>query len=307
MTEIKLLSTIEGFEYRKLSLKKYQRYLFNCDKENVIALGASSGEGKPLGLALAFAIGEDGAPVNQSTDWVLCSIYVKEMHRGQGLGRGLWEALSEELKRRGARHVSFQSVLREIAEKDLTAFFEAAGFQKPKRVAKIFSYSSEKALGSSFVRASKEGILGQGGKFQMVSPKELPAKALEEMKENEGDWYPEFVSPFIGWGHISEDCTVFAIDSMTGKVAAWLTAMDVNDGTYLLYRTFFTREEYRDTAIGLYTFSEAVRRHFALCPEKMALASIPLDNERSMRFNELFFQGTQEHVSYEISTEYFLK
>jgi hypothetical protein len=139
----------------------------------------------------------------------------------------------------------------------------------------------------------------------MVSPKELSEKEIEEIRKNEGNWYPGFVSPFIGWSCISDECSVFALDSLTGKAAAWVTGLNVNNDTYILFRTFFTREEFRDTSIGLYTFSEAVRRYYANCPEKKALASVPVDNEKSMRFNELFFQGAHDHVSREILAEYF--
>lgn len=299
MYETKLLRPDAAFEYRKLTLKKYQSILFTCDKDNIAAAGAASETGEPLGLALAVRL-------NDSDSWTLCSIFVIESARSQGLGMKLWRTLSEELKARGAKRILFQAVLREEPEKALTGFFVKAGFQKPERIAKIFSYSGEGALRSSFVRASREGAIQSDGRFQMVSPKELSREAIEEMQKNEGGWYPRFVSPFIGWDYISSECSVFAVDKETGKTAAWLTAMNVNDDTYILYRTFFTREEYRDTAVGLHIFSEAVRRHYAFCPEKKALASVPMDNERSMRFNELFFRGAHDHVSYEISAEYFL-
>lgn len=299
MCETKLLTPEAGFEYRRLTLKRYQSSLFTCDKENVAAAGASSETGEPLGLALAVRL-------NDSDSWSLCSIFVTEPARSRGLGMKLWKTLSGELKSRGAKRILFQAVLREEPEKALTGFFVKAGFQKPERIAKIFSYSCEGALRSSFVRASREGDIPGDGSFRMVSPKELSGEEIEEMQKNEGGWYPRFVSPFIGWDYISSECSVFAVDKATGKVSAWITAMNVNDDAYILYRTFFTREEYRDTGIGLHIFSEAVRRHYALCPEKKALASVPMDNARSMRFNELFFQGAHDHVSYEISAEYFL-
>lgn len=304
MIEIKVLTPDEGFEYRKLTLNRYQRFLFSCNKDNVIAVGASSGAEEPLGLALACR--PDDSEGFDPGSWYLCSIFVLESARSQGIGKKLWKALVEELKVRSVRKIFFQSVLREGPEKDLTGFLESVGFERPERIAKIFSYSSENAVRSSFVKASREGTFKKDGRFRFVSSKELSKEALEELRKNEGNWYPEFVSPFIGWSCLSNECTVFAVDSVTGKTAAWLTAMDVNNGTYILYRTFFTREEYRGTSIGLFTFSEAVRRHYALCPEKKALASVPVDNKRSMRFNELFFQGTHDHVSYEISAEYSL-
>ena len=311
MTEITLLTPDEVFEYRNLTLKQYQRLLFTCNNGNVIAVGASE-EGKPLGLILVCRRGkadvqnQDGAQEQDSDQWYLCSVFIKEAYRSQGIGRKLWEALIGALASRGAGRISFQSVLREGAEKSLTGFYAAVGFAKSERIAKIFSYSAEKTLESSFVKACREETIKEEGRFRMVSPKEIPEEALCDMRKNEGNWYPAFVSPFIGWNEINHDCTVFAIDRVSGKTAAWITAMDVNNGSYLLYRTFFTREAFRDTSIGLYIFSEAIRRFYAFCPEKKALASIPMDNEKSMRFNELFFQGAHDHISYEISAEYIL-
>jgi GNAT superfamily N-acetyltransferase len=311
MTEITFLTQDEAFEYRNLTLTQYQRVLFTCGNENVIAVGASE-EGKPLGLILACRRGKtdtqnhDPSQGHGLAQWYLCSIFIKEDHRAQGIGKKLWEAFVEALASRGARKISFQSVLREETEKSLVGFFAAVGFEKPKRIAKIFSYSGEKTLESSFVKACSQETIQAEGRFRMVSPKEISEEALCDMRENEGDWYPGFVSPFIGWNQLNHECTVFAIDSVSGKTAAWITALDVNNGAYLLYRTFFTREEFRNTSIGFYIFSEAIRRFYTCCPEKKALASIPMDNEKSMRFNELFFQGAHDHISYEISAEYFL-
>jgi GNAT superfamily N-acetyltransferase len=299
MYEIKMLVPADGIDYLKLTLKQYQNLLFTCDKESVAAVGALSDEGEPLGLALA--IGRD------ENHWLLCSIFVTETARGQGIGKKLWETLAAELSSKGVQKITFQSVLREGPEEALAGFFESAGFQKPERIAKIFSYSGEGALRSPFVKACTEGSFRDGGRFEMVSPKELSEETIAEMQKNEGNWYPEFVSPFIGWDHISAECTVFAVDRASRKAAAWVTALDVNSGAYILFRTFFTREEFKDTTIGFYTFSEAVRKYYAFCPEKKILASIPMDNERSMRFNELFFQGVHDHVSYEVSAEYFLR
>ena len=309
MTEITFLTRDEAFEYRNLTLKQYQRVLFTCGNENVIAVGASE-EGKPLGLILACRRGKTDAQNDHpaqghdSGQWQLCSIFIKEGYRAKGIGKKLWEALVGALESRGACRISFQSVLREGTEKNLSGFFTAVGFEKPERIAKIFSYSAEKTLESSFVKACKEETMKAEGRFRMISPKEISKEALWDLRKNEGNWYPAFVSPFIGWDVMNNECTVFAIDSVSGKMAAWITAMDVNQGSYLLYRTFFTREEFRDTSIGLYIFSEAIRRFYAFCPEKKALASVPMDNEKSMRFNELFFQGAHDHVSYEISAEY---
>lgn len=311
MTEITFLTQDEAFEYRSLTLKQYQRTLFTCNNENIIALGASE-EGKPLGLLLACRRGmadaqnHDHVQGHDLGQWFLCSIFIKEDYRAQGLGKKLWEALVGALTLQGACKISFQSVLREDTEKNLTGFFTAVGFEKPERIAKIFSYSGEKTLESSFVKACRKETIQEEGRFRMISPKEISEEALSDIRKNEGNWYPPFVSPLIGWDVMNNECTVFAIDSVSGKTAAWITAMDVNNGAYLLYRTFFTREEFRGTSIGLYIFSEAIRRFYAFCPEKKALASVPMDNEKSMRFNELFFQGAHDHVSYEISAEYIL-
>ncbi|MEL7656603.1 MAG: GNAT family N-acetyltransferase [Bacillota bacterium] len=304
MVEINLLTPVDGLEYKKLTLSKYRGCLFNCNSENVIAVGASNSQGEPVGLALSYGAAPNEQKDKTIEEWFLCSIFVKDGYRRQGIGRMLWESLSKELMLRGAGELSFQAVLRESPEKELSSFLTNMGFEKPDRVAKIFSYTCDKIMDSPFVRASLDDTFSKDERFRFVSPKELSGEALAEMRENKGDWYPEFVSPFIGWDSFNEDCTVFAIDSQNEKVAAWITAMDVNQDSYILYRTFFTREEYRDTPIGFHIFSEAVRKHLTLYPDRKVLSSVPVDNERSMRFNELFFRGTYDHISYEIVTRY---
>ena len=307
MTVIKLLTLEEGFEYSKLTFNRYLRFLFTCGKQNIIAVGVESEEGMPLGLALACGPEDKDLTAYDPGHWYLCSMYVKKEVRGQRNGRRIWERFAAELKNRDVRKLTFQSVLREETENEMTRFFEAVGFTGMERIARIFRYSSENALKSSFVKASAENTLAGDDRFLFVSPGELSTESLEEMGKNDGNWYPEFVSPFIGWSCISKECSVFAVDRTSGKVAAWITAMDVNNKMDILYRTFFTREEYRSTPIGLLIFSEAVKRHYERCPKKKALASIPMNNERSMRFNELFFQGSYDHISYEICAEYFIK
>ncbi len=310
MVEVKLLTPSEALEYKNLTLKKYRGCLFHCNKENVIAVGAFSSQEGPFGLALAYGVpGEEGSEGlgKAIKEWVLCSVYVKDGYRKQGIGRELWKLLADELKLRGAERLLFQAVLREAPERELCSYLLNMGFEAPNKIAKIFHYSCDKIMESPFVKASLDETFKQEERFRFVSPKELSGEALTELRENKGGWYPEFVSPFIGWDSFNEDCTVFAIDSQNGKVAAWITAMDVNQHTYILYRTFFTREEYRDTPIGFHIFSEAVRKHLTLYPGRKVLSSVPIDNERSMRFNELFFRGTYDHISYEVLAQYFFK
>ena len=307
MVEVKLLTPSEALEYKNLTLNKYRSCLLSCNKENVIAVGASSSLGEPIGLALAYGVTGDEGAGKAIENWFLCSIYLKGGYRQQGTGRKLWELLSEELRLRGAGQLSYQAVLREAAEKELSTFFVNMGFENPNKIAKIFNYSCDRIMESPFVKASLDSTFKQDERFRFVSPKELSEEALKELRENEGSWYPEFVSPFIGWDSFNGDCTLFAIDNLNEKVAAWITAMDVNQDTYILYRTFFTREDYRDTQIGFSIFSEAVRKHLTLYQDRKVLSSVPVDNERSMRFNELFFRGTYDHVSYEIMTRYHFK
>jgi len=310
MVEVKLLTPSEALEYKNLTLKKYRGCLFHCNKENVIAVGAYSSREEPIGLTLAYGVPkEEGSEGSGKAikEWTLCSVYVKDGHRKQGIGRELWKVLVNELKLRGAERLLFQAVLREAPERELSSYFVNMGFETPNRIAKIFHYSCDKIMESPFVKASLDQTFKQDERFRFISPKELSGEALTELRENKGSWYPDFVSPFIGWDSFNKDCTVFAIDRENGKVAAWITAMNVNQGTYILYRTFFTREEYRDTPIGFHIFSEAVRKHLTLYPDRKILSSVPVDNERSMRFNELFFRGTYDHISYEVLAQYFFK
>jgi hypothetical protein len=90
-------------------------------------------------------------------------------------------------------------------------------------------------------------------------------------------------------------------------VAGWITALDVNENTRILYRSFFTREDYRDTQIGFLLFIEAIKRHLSYFMDRGGIASIPMENERAMRFSELFFREAYDHISYEVTAKIFLE
>ncbi len=114
MINVKKLTPEQGFRYGSLTLKKYRNILFSCIKDNIVAVGAFSEKGDPLGLALAVGPAEDGIRPQEVTEsvepghWFLCSIFVKEEARGRGTGKELWRTLLEELKPRGAKKVTFQ-------------------------------------------------------------------------------------------------------------------------------------------------------------------------------------------------------
>lgn len=297
-----ILNSSEAPGYIKLTFRMNRGYLLNCGNENIIAAGAADEAGKPCGLALALSpFGPDG---KMSETWHLISIFTEEECRGRGVGRGLWNELSKELRIRGCKELHFQAVLREDRVGEMIRYFNAMGFEEPKRLAQIFAFDSITVRKSPFVKGALADSFQPDPRFRFVSYASLSRDQQSELERNEGGWYPPFVSPLIGKESANEKCTIFAVDRERDKTAGWITALNVNDGTRILYRSFFTREEYRDTPVGFFIFTQAIKNHLEYYPERGGLSSIPTDNERAMRFSALFFRGAYDHISYEIESNY---
>ncbi len=131
----------------------------------------------------------------------------------------------------------------------------------------------------------------------MVSSKELPKEALEEMQKNEGVVSPVCKS-FYRLGQHQRGLYGICPGPISGKVAAG-SPPGVNDGGYILFRTFLKGRNTGIRRLGFTNFRSS-KKKLCLSRIKKALASVPSDNERSMRLTKLFFQGKQHHVSYEI-------
>lgn len=299
---LSILSPADTLGYIPLTFQMNRRYLANCDKPNIIAVGAADEEGKPCGLALALtAFGPDG---RMNDAWFLASIHVKENLRRRGIGRGLWNELKRELEARGCKQLRYQSVLREERLAELIPWSVAMGFDEPKKIAQIFAFDNRSIEKSPFVRGSLADAFKPDPRFRYISFDLLSADQQSELEKNAGGWYPPFVSPLIGKEQMNQKCTIFAVDNEKEKIAGWITALDVNNETRILYRSFFTREEYRDTPVGFFIFTEAIKNHLEYYRERGGLSSIPTDNERAMRFSTLFFRDAYEYISYEIESHY---
>jgi GNAT superfamily N-acetyltransferase len=294
-----LLTPADSFEYTSLLFQAYQPYLRLCGRENIIAAGVKDQYGKPCGLALALAAYEREGEMSDT--WNLLSIFVKEEARRTGCGRMLWGELKQALGGRDAKKIRFQTVLREEKIEEIARFTTAIGFSEPEKIAKIFSFTSEGIIKSPFVTGSLAEAFHPDERFDFLSFNELMDSQMAEIEANDGEWYPPFVNPLIGKESFNKSCTIFALDNEKDKIAGWITAIDVNDCKRVLYRAFFTREEYRDTPIGFFIFTQAIKNHLNQFPDRGGLSSIPIDNDKAMRFSELFFRGAFDHISFEIT------
>jgi GNAT superfamily N-acetyltransferase len=303
-SEVNVLNPAEAIEYQSLLFQSYRPYLSNCGRDNIIAVGAEDAGGIPCGLTLALTGMDQNGKLNE--DWTLLSVFVKDTRRREGIGHSLWRRLGEELERRGCRRIRVQAVLRETALEAVEPYLSAMGFSAPERIAKIFTFSPDSMNRgkSPFVGGSLAGVFQPDERFRFLPFDELTEAHWKELEENEGGWYPLFVSPLIGKEQLNQKCTVFALDSENGRLAGWITGLNVNDNTRILYRAFFTREEYRDTPVGFFIFTQAIKNHLREFPDRGGLASIPTDNDRAMRFSTLFFRDSCDHISYEIESEY---
>lgn len=299
---LSILNPADALGYISLIFQINRPYLFRCDQENIIAVGASDETGKPCGLILALtSFGPDG---KKNDSWYLASVFVHEKARRRGVGRKLWDELKKELKARGCRKIAFQTVLREERLDDMVPYFKAMGFEDPGKVAQIFAFDNKTIEKSPFIIGTLADAFRPDSRFRFISFDRLTQEQRLELEANEDGWYPQFVSPLIGKEYRNEKCTIFAVDNENEEIAGWITALDVNDSTRILYRSFFTREEYRDTPVGFFIFIEAVKNHLKYYRDRGGLSSIPMDNDRAMRFSTLFFRDAYDHISYEIESSY---
>lgn len=298
-----VLDTVESYKYLPLLFQAYKPYLLNCERENIIAVGAKDAEGKPCGLILAATSYDENGVINNS--WILLSVFVSVKQRRKGIGRSLWEQLRNILQKKGCRELKVQSVLTEAISEVVCGYLVAMGFLVPKRIAKIFSFDDVSIWRSPFVSGSFANAFQPDESFRYLSFDELTEEQIMELENNEGDWYPGLVNPLIGKDKINKRCTVFALDNSNNRIAGWITAIDVNENKRILYRTFFTREEYRDTPVGFFIFTQAIKNHLLAYPHRGGLSSIPTDNEKAMRFSALFFRDAYDHISYEIASSYY--
>lgn len=299
---LSILKPADTLQYIPLTFQMNRGYLTNCDKPNIIAAGAADEEGKPCGLALALSSYEPEGKISDS--WFLASILVKENYRRRGIGRNLWNELKKELEARGCKQLHYQAVLREERLAELIPWSVSMGFDEPKKIAQIFAFDNSTIERSPFIRGTLADAFRPDPRFRYISFDSLTPDQQVELSENKGGWYPSFVSPFIGKEYMNQKCTTFAVDNENNKIAGWITALDVNDNTRILYRSFFTREEYRDTPVGFFIFIEAVKNHLKYYRERGGLSSIPTDNERAMRFSTLFFRDAYDHISYEVASHF---
>lgn len=299
---LSILNPADAYFYKSLTFQVNRPYLFRCDQENIIAVGASDEEGRPCGLMLALTVfGPEG---KKSEDWHLASVFVKEDVRRRGIGRRLWDEMKKELTVRGCRKIGIQTVTREERLAEIVPYFTAIGFDEPREIAKIFAFNNKTIEKSPFIRGTLADAFPPDPRFRYIPFDLLSQEQQAELSKNESSWYPAFVSPFIGKEQMNEKCTTFAVDNGNEKIAGWITALDVNDNTRILYRSFFTREEYRDTPVGFFIFTEAVKNHLKHYRDRGGLSSIPMDNDRAMRFSTLFFRDAYDHISYEVAGGY---
>ena len=290
----------ESFDH--LLFRSFRPYLLHCGQRNIVAVAAETEGGEPCGLGLALTVFDRDGTLRE--EWTLLSIFVSENCRKKGVGTRIWEEMRNDLASAGCRHLQFQSVLRETTADAVGGFLSSIGFSEPKRIARIFGFSTESIQRSVFVKGSMAENFKPDEGFSFRTFDGLTAKNLAEIEANEGEWYPPFVNPLIGREQYNDKCTLFAVDPLTERVAGWITVLNVNNNTRLLYRTFFTRAAYRNTPVGFHLFTEAIKNNLKYYPERCGLSSIPTGNEKAMRFSELFFKDAVDYISHEISAEY---
>lgn len=296
-SEINCITDDEALLYLKFTTKKYRQILMCCQRPNVIAVGVKAG-GEPCGLLLA--VYEPRNKLKEPETWWLLSFFIARKKRRCGLGGAAWDKAVEEIRKNGGTGLGFQCVLAQEEYEELSSFLKKRCQQTIiHTMATIFRLNAEEVGKSNFGKSCENGAFQIESQFCVLSFDEMSRAQKELLKNGEAQWYPENLSPFIMEAQRDDACTIFASDGQGGEIVGWINVPAVNGGRDMLYRSFFTKPEYRKTKLGFYLLTISIRRHLERYRDRGVLFAVAEDNPRMERYVRRLFREVQMKISYE--------
>lgn len=271
----------------------YKKFLLNSiiDKQT-LAFGAKKGS-IPCGIILAKK--------NNNNQWNIKIFFVSEFFRKQGIGSILIKTLIKELKQKNCKKIIFSAVTSKKSIDDLEKFLYHYGFSKPEILTIVYRFNFETLFNNNpFIQSVYNAVLTLPKNIKLKSIDEIDTSLLEKLKNDKNLKFPENLSPFANEHDLKTAIKIFAINSQN-EILGWMSGLSA-PGNLILYRSFFVREDYRNSALGFFIINKAIKNHIDFYKNKDALCAIEVDNTRTLRFLSLYFKDLYEHKKYEFST-----
>ncbi|MDQ5984020.1 MAG: hypothetical protein RUMPE_01049 [Eubacteriales bacterium SKADARSKE-1] len=275
--------------------KFYEKFILNNTiGQNTLAFGAKAGE-FACGIILAEKSEEE---IDQ---WDIKVFFISQIFRYQSIGPALIKLLINTLKEKGCKKIIFQAVTSKKSIDELGRFLYKYGFSKPELLTVIYRFNPDVLLkNNSFVKSAYTSIFTCPKNVKIVSINEIDPPLLDKIKNNETLHFPDNLSPFANEHDLSATNTWFAITDQN-EIVGWITGLSA-PGDIILYRSFFVREDYRNSALGFFIINKAIKFHAEQYKNKQALCAIAIDNEKTLKFLSLYFKNLYEHKKYEFFT-----
>ena len=291
---------IEKLNYSNVT--NYEKYLFslsieeiNMNNEGLIAYGA-----KYNNIPCGAIFGE-----LSESDKTVCDIksfFVSSLFRKNGVGTELLNILKNEAIKLSVEKIIFKAITSEENINLINDFFSKRGFSKVELLTAVYRFTPETIIkNNQFVRLLSKSNFKLPEKVKILPIKDVNPILLEKVRKKQGINYPENLSPFANEFDLKEKCTFFAVYD-DKEIVGWMTGFEA-PGNIILYRTLFVREDYRQSALGYFIFSECIKYHRSNHMNKKALCAIGLNNEKADRFVSLYFKDMYDHKKYEFQTE----
>lgn len=275
--------------------KFYEKFVLNnIISQNTLAFGAREGE-LPCGIILAQK------SEKEIKQWDIKVFFISQIFRHQGIGSDLIKILMNALSEKGCKKIVFQAVTSKKSIDELRKFLLHYGFSEPEILTVIYKFNPDVLLkNNSFVQSAYSSIFTCPKNVKIVSINEIDPHLLDKIKNNKALNFPDNLSPFANEHDLLNTNSMFAINGQK-EIVGWITGLSA-PGNIILYRSFFVREDYRNSALGFFIINKAVKNHSQNYKNKEALCAIAVDNEKTLKFLSLYFKNLYEHKKYEFST-----
>lgn len=273
----------------------YKNFILNNTISNhTLAFGAKVSD-LPCGIILSQK------NKSEKDQWDIKVFFISQFFRGQGIGSALIKTLIKSLKEKNCKKIVFQAVTSKNSIDELGRFLHHYGFSKPEILTEIYRFNPEVLFeNNSFIQSACTSILSCPENVKIISIKEIDTYLLDKIKNNKNLDFPDNLSPFANEHDLSNTNTFFAITDQN-EIVGWITGLSA-PGDIILYRSFFVREDYRNSALGFFIINKAIKNHFKHYKNKEALCAIAVDNEKTLKFLSLYFKNLYRHKKYEFST-----
>lgn len=267
------------------------------NSRNVIAFGAKFNK---------LACGAIFAQEKNLDEYCIKSFFVLPLFRKRGAGSALLKALSEKLKDINAKKVTVQAITSKENIDLLNDFLTKRGFADVEILTIVYTFDPKKIVANNRFVKKIASTPAKLPKNITICPKSQVSKVLlENLKNKENIDYPSVLSPFANEFDLIDECTQFAIFD-DKEIVGWITGLKA-PGNMILYRSLFSREDFRKAVLGYFLFNEAIRIHVNKHIDKKILFAVDVKNTRAQKFFLSYLKNLYDSKKFEFKiTSYYV-